>query len=46
MIITLIKKQVGHEVIKEFENKHGSIKELEKLYKDTGPPLFIVDYEN
>lgn len=46
MIITLTKKQKGHEVLKEYESKYGSIKELERLYKETGNPLFVVDYEN
>ncbi|MDR2623653.1 MAG: winged helix-turn-helix transcriptional regulator [Methanobrevibacter sp.] len=46
MIITLIKKQKGYEVIKEFTEKYGSLKELERLYKETGNNLFLVDYEN
>jgi DNA-binding MarR family transcriptional regulator len=46
MIITLTKKQNGKEVLKEFENKYKSIKELERLYKETANPLFLVDYEN
>ena len=46
MIISLIKKQKGNEFIKEMENKYGSMKEAKRLYKDTGNPLFLVDYEN
>lgn len=46
MIITLTKKQKGKDLIKEYENKYGSIKELERLYKETGNPLFVIDYEN
>ena len=46
MIITLTKKQKGKELIKEYEKKYGSIKELERLYTETGNPLFVIDYEN
>ena len=46
MIINLIKKQKGYEVIKEFHKKYGSFENLEKLYKDTGSNLFLVDLEN
>ena len=46
MIITLKKKQKGHEVLKEYEKKYGSMKEVERLYKETANPLFLVDYEN
>ncbi|KZX11074.1 HVO_A0114 family putative DNA-binding protein [Methanobrevibacter curvatus] len=46
MIITLVKKEKGHEVIKEFTKKYESIKELERLYKETGNNLFLVDLEN
>jgi DNA-binding MarR family transcriptional regulator len=46
MIITLIKTQKGHEVIKEFTEKYKNMENLEKLYKDTGNPLFLVDLEN
>ena len=46
MIITLIKKQKGHEVLKDYETKYGSIKEAERLYKKTANPLFLVDLEN
>jgi hypothetical protein len=45
-MITLIKKQKGHEVIKEFISKYGTMEDLEKLYKDTGNPLFLMDLEN
>jgi DNA-binding Lrp family transcriptional regulator len=45
-MITLIKKQKGHEVIKEFIEKYGTMEDLEKFYKDTGNPLFLVDLEN
>lgn len=46
MMLTLIKKQKGTEVLKEFEEKYGNINELERLYKETGNNLFLVDYEN
>jgi len=46
MMLTLIKKQKGTEILKEFEEKYGTIKELERLYKETGNNLFLVDYEN
>jgi len=46
MIITLSKKQKGHEIIKEFKDKYRTIENLEKLYKDTGNNLFLVDLEN
>ncbi|MCL2156888.1 MAG: hypothetical protein FWH54_02570 [Methanobrevibacter sp.] len=46
MMITLTKKQKGYEVIKEFTEKYGTFEELERLYKDTGNPLFLVDLEN
>jgi len=46
MIITLTKKQKGHDVIDEFTKKYGTMEDLERLYKDTGNPLFLVDYEN
>jgi DNA-binding Lrp family transcriptional regulator len=46
MIITLVKKEKGHEVIKKFTKKYESIKELERLYKETGNNLFLVDLEN
>ena len=46
MIITLIKRQKGYEVIKEFTEKYESIKDLERLYKETGNVLFLVDLEN
>ena len=46
MIITLIKKQRGHEVLKDYEKKYGSIREVERLYKETANPIFLVDYEN
>lgn len=46
LIITLIKKQKGGEIIKGFIKKYGTIKELEKLYKETGNNLFLVDLED
>jgi len=46
MIIKLIKKQKGHEVAKDYEKKYGSIKELERLYKESANNLFLVDLEN
>jgi DNA-binding MarR family transcriptional regulator len=46
MIISLIKKEKGYEVIKEFSKKYGSVNELERLYKKTGNNLFLVDLEN
>jgi DNA-binding Lrp family transcriptional regulator len=45
-MITLIKTQKGHEVVKEFIEKYKNMENLEKLYKDTGNPLFLVDLEN
>ena len=45
-MITLIKKQKGYEVIKEFKEKYKNIENLEKLYKDTGNPLYLVDMDN
>ena len=45
MIITLSKKQKGHEVIKEFTEQYGTFEELKRLYKDTRNPLFLVDLE-
>lgn len=46
MIITLLKKQRGYELIKDLEKKYGSIKELERLYNHTGNMLMLVDLEN
>ena len=33
MIITLVKKQYGHEFIREMEETYKSLSELEKLFK-------------
>jgi len=46
MIIKLIKKQKGHEVIKEFTNNYGNKENLLKLYKETENPLYLVDLDN
>ena len=46
MIITLIKKQKSHEALKDYEKKYGSIKEVERLYNDTGNYLYLVDLDN
>jgi DNA-binding MarR family transcriptional regulator len=46
MMLTLIKKQKGTEVLKEFEEKYGTINELKRLYEETKNSLFLVDYEN
>ena len=36
MIITLVKKQNGHEFIREMEETYKSLSELEKLFKRSG----------
>ena len=46
MIITLIKKQNGHEFIREMEETYKSISELEKLLKRTNNMKMYVDLEN
>jgi len=46
MIITLIKKQTGHEFIEEMELTYKSISELEKLFKMTNNMKMYVDLEN
>jgi DNA-binding MarR family transcriptional regulator len=46
MIITLIRKLKGNVVLKELEEKYGSFKELERLYKETGNMLMLIDLEN
>jgi len=46
MIITLIKKQTGHEFIEEMELTYKSISELEKLFKRTNNMKMYVDLEN
>lgn len=46
MIITLVKKQTGHEFIKEMEETYKSISELEKLFKRTNNMKMYVDLEN
>lgn len=46
MIITLVKKQSGHEFIKEMEDTYKSINELEKLFNRTNNMKMYVDLEN
>lgn len=46
MIITLTKEQKGSDVIKDLEDKYGSHKHLEALYKKTGNNLYLVDLNN
>ncbi len=46
MIITLVKKQIGYEFIKEMEETYNSINELEKLFKRTNNMKMYVDLEN
>ena len=46
MIITLVKKQNGHEFIREMEETYKSLSELEKLFKRTNNMKMYVDLEN
>ena len=46
MIITLVKKQTGHEFIREMEETYNSISELEKLFERTNNMKMYVDLEN
>ena len=46
MIITLVKKQTGHEFIREMEETYKSISELEKLFERTNNMKMYVDLEN
>ena len=46
MIITLVKKQTGHEFIREMEETYKSLNELEKLFKRTNNMKMYVDVEN
>ena len=46
MIITLVKKQKGHEFIREMEETYKSLSELEKLFKRTNNMKMYVDLEN
>ena len=46
MIITLVKKQTGHEFIREMEETYKSLNELEKLFKRTNNMKMYVDMEN
>ena len=42
----MVKKQTGHEFIKEMEETYKSISELEKLFKRTNNMKMYVDLEN
>ena len=46
MIITLVKKQNGHEFIREMKKTYKSISELEKMFKRTNNMKMYVDLEN
>ena len=46
MIITLVKKQTGHEFIREMEETYNSLNELEKLFERTNNMKMYVDLEN
>ena len=46
MIIKLIKKNTGEEVIQELTEKYNSIEELEKEYMTTEDPLLYLDLED
>lgn len=46
MMITLIKRIKGTEVIKDLTEKYGSKKELERLYESTQDVELLVDLEN
>ena len=46
MIITLVKKQTGHEFIREMEETYKSLNELEKLFERTNNMKMYVDLEN
>ncbi|KZX11663.1 hypothetical protein [Methanobrevibacter filiformis] len=45
MIISLVKEQKGTEVIKEFENKYGSIDSLNEKWERTKNVLYYSDLE-
>ncbi|RAP43436.1 MAG: hypothetical protein BZ135_09345 [Methanosphaera sp. rholeuAM6] len=46
MMISLIKRIKGTDVIKELTEKYGSKKELERLYESTKDVEMLVDLEN
>ena len=46
MIITLIKKSTGKEVIQEFTRKYNSFEDLEREYNSTDDPLLYIDLED
>ena len=46
MIISLVKRQTGHEFIQEMELTYKSISELEKTFKRTNNMKMYVDLEN
>lgn len=46
MMITLIKRLKGTEVIQDLTKKYGSKKELERLYEVTNDVEMLVDLEN
>ena len=46
MMITLIKRQKGTEVIKDLIQKYGSKKELKRLLNQTNNMEMLIDLEN
>lgn len=46
MMITLIKKQTGTNVIKDLVEKYGFKKELERLFNQTNKMEMLIDLEN
>lgn len=46
MMITLIKRQKGTEIIQELIHKYGSKKELERLFNQTNNMEMLIDLEN
>jgi len=46
MMITLIKRQNGTDVIKDLIQKYGSKKELERLFNQTNNMEMLIDLEN
>ena len=46
MMITLIKRQTGTDVIEDLIEKYGSKKELERLFNQTNNVELLIDLEN
>ncbi|WP_323736518.1 hypothetical protein PXD04_00670 [Methanosphaera sp. ISO3-F5] len=46
MMITLIKRLKGTDVIKDLTQKYGSKKELERLFNQTSNMEMLIDLEN